>query len=87
MAQWLHIFTTVRPGNGLEMADIAGGGDEQVLEGDVYAVSRLAALDAPRESGRRDGDWMYRHVADQFIDEGVSPLPALPGSSTLDAVR
>jgi hypothetical protein len=64
-----------------------GSGDEQVLEGDAYAPGCLVALNAPGESGRLDGDRMHRHVADEFIDEGLSPLPAFFRSGTLNAVR
>ena len=64
-----------------------GGGNEQVLKSDAYAPGCLVALNAPGESGRLDGDRMHRHVADEFIDEGLSPLPAFFRSGTLNAVR
>ncbi|MBI1896595.1 MAG: hypothetical protein HYS04_08680 [Acidobacteria bacterium] len=30
---------------------------------------------------------MHRHIADQFIHEGLAALPAFPASGALDAVR
>jgi hypothetical protein len=46
-----------------------------------------AALDAPGESGSLDSDGMYRHVADELIDEGLPTSLAFFRSGTLDAMR
>jgi hypothetical protein len=68
-------------GDSREVADVTGGDSETELQGGggneqsskaAYAPGSLVAPDASGESGRLDGDRMHRHVADEFIDEGLS---------------
>ena len=54
-----------------------GRRDQQIFKGNGDALRGLAALDA-------SGD--PRHVADQFIHEGLPRLPAFFGISALDAM-
>jgi len=68
-------------------AELQGGrGDQQILEGSGCALGRQVAFDAPCDSGRLDSNRMHRHVADQFVHERLTALPAFFRSGALDAV-